>query len=82
MTVGTLLFSRVEDAVSALMRAGDAHRVRTLVFVVPGCNLLSRVKPVLDGWLPVHQAASYGQEACLRELLTGNPKHLFSYSPA
>ena len=51
----------------AAIAIGDVNRVSTLVNL-PECNLVSS-KP---GWLPNHQAAFYGQEECLRVLLTGN----------
>ncbi|XP_056150230.1 ankyrin repeat and SOCS box protein 2-like [Lampris incognitus] len=58
-----------EEPLFEAIRCGDAGRVRQLVNLL-GTNLLQPSKP---GWLAFHQAAWYGQEACLRVLLTALP---------
>lgn len=48
------------------IRLGDTSRVKTLV-KASGTNLM----PSKPGWLAIHEAAWYGQETCLRMLLSG-----------
>ncbi|XP_008294394.1 ankyrin repeat and SOCS box protein 2-like [Stegastes partitus] len=58
-----------EEPLFKAIRTGDANTVRALV-MDPGTNLMLPSKP---GWLAVHQAAWFGQEACLRMLLIAQP---------
>ncbi|XP_017293742.1 ankyrin repeat and SOCS box protein 2 isoform X2 [Kryptolebias marmoratus] len=54
-----------EEPLFRAIREGDSSRVKALA-MCPGTNLMLPSKP---GWLAVHQAAWFGQEACLRMLL-------------
>ncbi|XP_037541609.1 ankyrin repeat and SOCS box protein 2 [Nematolebias whitei] len=58
-----------EEPLFRAIREGDSSRVKTLA-MCPGTNLMLPSKP---GWLAVHQAAWFGQEACLRMLLIAQP---------
>ncbi|XP_034018493.1 ankyrin repeat and SOCS box protein 2-like [Thalassophryne amazonica] len=58
-----------EEPIFKAVRLGDVSRVKALV-MCPGTNLMLPSKP---GWLAIHQAAWFGQEACLRALLTAQP---------
>ncbi|XP_042359543.1 ankyrin repeat and SOCS box protein 2-like isoform X2 [Plectropomus leopardus] len=58
-----------EEPLFKAIRVGDASRVRALA-MRPGMNLMLPSKP---GWLAIHQAAWYGQDTCLRVLLSGQP---------
>ncbi|XP_013878119.1 ankyrin repeat and SOCS box protein 2 isoform X2 [Austrofundulus limnaeus] len=58
-----------EEPLFRAIREGDSSRVKALA-MCPGTNLMLPSKP---GWLAVHQAAWFGQEACLRMLLTVQP---------
>ncbi|KAI3364702.1 hypothetical protein L3Q82_011488 [Scortum barcoo] len=58
-----------EEPLFKAIHDGDAVRVKTLV-MRPGTNLMLPSKP---GWLAIHQAAWYGQDACLRILLSAQP---------
>uniref|UniRef100_A0A8C6WIN9 Ankyrin repeat and SOCS box containing 2a, tandem duplicate 1 n=1 Tax=Neogobius melanostomus TaxID=47308 RepID=A0A8C6WIN9_9GOBI len=59
-----------EEAIFQAIRVGDAARVTALA-LTPGTNLMLPNKP---GWLPIHQAAWFGQQACLRTLISGDYK--------
>ncbi|XP_048062494.1 ankyrin repeat and SOCS box protein 2 isoform X1 [Megalobrama amblycephala] len=48
---------------------GDVGTVRLLV-KQPGCNVLA---PNKDGWIPLHEAAYYGQDQCIKILLRAQP---------
>ncbi len=61
------ILCREEEPLFKAIHDGDASRVKTLV-MRPGTNLMLPSKP---GWLAIHQAAWYGQDACLRVLLSG-----------
>uniref|UniRef100_A0A3B4ARI2 SOCS box domain-containing protein n=1 Tax=Periophthalmus magnuspinnatus TaxID=409849 RepID=A0A3B4ARI2_9GOBI len=56
-----------EEPIFQAIRVGDAARVKALA-LKPGTNLMLPSKP---GWLPIHQAAWYGQTACLKALISG-----------
>ncbi|XP_023251075.1 ankyrin repeat and SOCS box protein 2-like isoform X1 [Seriola lalandi dorsalis] len=56
-----------EEPLFRAISVGDASRVKALV-MSPGTNLMLPSKP---GWLAIHQAAWYGQDTCLRVLLSG-----------
>ncbi|XP_026164004.1 ankyrin repeat and SOCS box protein 2-like isoform X2 [Mastacembelus armatus] len=58
-----------EEPLFKAIRVGDACRVKALV-MHPGTNLMLPSKP---GWLAIHQAAWFGQESCLRVLLSAQP---------
>ncbi|KAG7233587.1 hypothetical protein INR49_006862, partial [Caranx melampygus] len=58
-----------EEPLFRAVRTGDASRVKALV-MSPGTNLMLPSKP---GWLAIHEAAWYGQETCLRVLLSAQP---------
>uniref|UniRef100_UPI003AAF89CA ankyrin repeat and SOCS box protein 2 n=1 Tax=Centroberyx gerrardi TaxID=166262 RepID=UPI003AAF89CA len=58
-----------EEPLFKAIRIGDASRVKALA-ALPGTNLMLPSKP---GWLALHQAAWYGQEACLHLLLAAQP---------
>ncbi|XP_017293739.1 ankyrin repeat and SOCS box protein 2 isoform X1 [Kryptolebias marmoratus] len=58
-----------EEPLFRAIREGDSSRVKALA-MCPGTNLMLPSKP---GWLAVHQAAWFGQEACLRMLLIAQP---------
>uniref|UniRef100_A0AAV2LM16 Uncharacterized protein n=1 Tax=Knipowitschia caucasica TaxID=637954 RepID=A0AAV2LM16_KNICA len=59
-----------EEPIFLAIREGDAARVKALA-LQPGTNLLQPSKP---GWLPIHQAAWFGQTECLRALISA-PVH-------
>ena len=59
---------REEEPLFQAVRTGDVSKVRRLV-THSGTNLMLPKKP---GWLAIHQAAWYGQDRCLRVLLSGN----------
>lgn len=54
---------------------GNASLVRTMVRA-PDLNLLQLNE---HGWMPIHEAAYYGQEECLRALLGGQWIHLLHH---
>ncbi|XP_071324026.1 ankyrin repeat and SOCS box protein 2-like isoform X2 [Trachinotus anak] len=58
-----------EEPLFKAVRVGDVSRVKALV-MCPGTNLMLPSKP---GWLAIHQAAWYGQDTCLRVLLSAQP---------
>ncbi|XP_018542331.1 ankyrin repeat and SOCS box protein 2 [Lates calcarifer] len=58
-----------EEPLFKAIRVGDASRVKALV-MHPGTNLMLPSKP---GWLAIHEAAWYGQDTCLRVLLSAQP---------
>lgn len=58
---------REEEPLFQAIRAGEVSKVKTLA-MQPGTNLML---PRTPGWLAIHQAAWYGQEACLKVLLSG-----------
>ncbi|KAJ0001725.1 hypothetical protein NQD34_001521 [Periophthalmus magnuspinnatus] len=58
-----------EEPIFQAIRVGDAARVKALA-LKPGTNLMLPSKP---GWLPIHQAAWYGQTACLKALISVQP---------
>ncbi|XP_043074551.1 ankyrin repeat and SOCS box protein 2 isoform X2 [Puntigrus tetrazona] len=58
----------IEPIVKAISE-GDVGSVRLLV-KQPGCNLL---KPNKDGWIPLHDAAYYGQDQCIKIILRAQP---------
>ncbi|XP_062271263.1 ankyrin repeat and SOCS box protein 2-like [Scomber scombrus] len=58
-----------EEPLFKAIHVGDSCRVRALV-MRPETNLMLPSKP---GWLAIHQAAFYGQESCLRVLLSAQP---------
>ncbi|XP_044025681.1 ankyrin repeat and SOCS box protein 2 isoform X2 [Siniperca chuatsi] len=55
-----------EEPLFKAIHDGDASRVKALV-MRPGTNLMLPSKP---GWLAIHHAAWYGQDTCLRVLLS------------
>ncbi|XP_044025682.1 ankyrin repeat and SOCS box protein 2 isoform X3 [Siniperca chuatsi] len=58
-----------EEPLFKAIHDGDASRVKALV-MRPGTNLMLPSKP---GWLAIHHAAWYGQDTCLRVLLSAQP---------
>ncbi|KAF4099539.1 ankyrin repeat and SOCS box protein 2 isoform X1 [Onychostoma macrolepis] len=58
----------IEPIVKAISE-GDVGSVRLMV-KQPGCNLL---KPNKDGWIPLHEAAYYGQDQCIKIILRAQP---------
>ncbi|XP_035535181.1 ankyrin repeat and SOCS box protein 2-like [Morone saxatilis] len=58
-----------EEPLFKAIRVGDANKVKALV-TCSGTNLMLPNKP---GWLAIHQAAWYGQDTCLRVLLSAQP---------
>ncbi|XP_061602866.1 ankyrin repeat and SOCS box protein 2-like isoform X2 [Cololabis saira] len=58
-----------EEPLFRAIRDGDACKVKALV-MCPGTNLMLPSKP---GWLAIHQAAWFGEEMCLRVLLSAQP---------
>ncbi|XP_042245807.1 ankyrin repeat and SOCS box protein 2-like isoform X1 [Thunnus maccoyii] len=58
-----------EEPLFQAIRVGDVSSVRSLV-MRSGTNLMLPSKP---GWLAIHQAAWFGQESCLRVLLSAQP---------
>ncbi|CAJ1077855.1 ankyrin repeat and SOCS box protein 2 isoform X1 [Xyrichtys novacula] len=58
-----------EEPLFKAIRIGDAPRVKVLV-MGPGTNLMLPSKP---GWLAIHQAAWFGQDTCLKVLLSAQP---------
>ncbi|XP_014326553.2 ankyrin repeat and SOCS box protein 2-like [Xiphophorus maculatus] len=58
-----------EEPLFRAIREGNANKVRALA-VCPGTNLMLPSKP---GWLAIHQAAWFGQDSCLRMLLSAQP---------
>ncbi|XP_047429570.1 ankyrin repeat and SOCS box protein 2-like isoform X2 [Mugil cephalus] len=58
-----------EEPLFRAISLGDIRKVKTLV-MSPGTNLMLPSKP---GWLAVHQAVWYGQDTCLRVLLSAQP---------
>ncbi|XP_029282146.1 ankyrin repeat and SOCS box protein 2-like [Cottoperca gobio] len=58
-----------EEPLFTAICVGDASRVQELTMRL-GTNLMLPSKP---GWLAIHQAVWYGQEACLRVLLSAQP---------
>uniref|UniRef100_A0A8C1JWC8 Ankyrin repeat and SOCS box containing 2a, tandem duplicate 1 n=1 Tax=Cyprinus carpio TaxID=7962 RepID=A0A8C1JWC8_CYPCA len=57
------------DPIAKAILEGDVGSVRLLV-KQPWCNLL---KPNKDGWMPLHEAAYYGQDQCIKILLKAQP---------
>ncbi|XP_016372158.1 ankyrin repeat and SOCS box protein 2-like isoform X2 [Sinocyclocheilus rhinocerous] len=57
------------EPIAKAISEGDVGSVRLLV-KQPGCNLL---KPNKDGWMPLHEAAYYGQDQCIKILLRVQP---------
>ncbi|XP_078131133.1 ankyrin repeat and SOCS box protein 2-like [Sander vitreus] len=55
-----------EEPLFKAIRVGDVNTVKELT-MRPGTNLMLPSKP---GWLAIHQAAWYGQDTCLRVLLS------------
>ncbi|XP_054618598.1 ankyrin repeat and SOCS box protein 2-like [Dunckerocampus dactyliophorus] len=55
-----------EEPLFQAIRVGDVDRVKALI-TCSGSNLMLPNKP---GWMAIHQAAWYGQEACLKILLS------------
>ncbi|MED6237454.1 hypothetical protein ATANTOWER_025293, partial [Ataeniobius toweri] len=60
---------REEEPLFWAIREGNASKVKALA-MCPGTNLMLPSKP---GWLAVHQAAWFGQDSCLRMLLSAQP---------
>ncbi|KAM6914986.1 ankyrin repeat and SOCS box protein 2-like [Xenentodon cancila] len=58
-----------EEPLFRAIRDGDAHKVKALA-TRSETNLMLPSKP---GWLAIHQAAWFGQEACLQVLLSAQP---------
>uniref|UniRef100_A0A665X609 Ankyrin repeat and SOCS box containing 2a, tandem duplicate 1 n=1 Tax=Echeneis naucrates TaxID=173247 RepID=A0A665X609_ECHNA len=58
-----------EEPLFRAIREGDVNRVKALV-MHSGTNLMLPSKP---GWLALHEAVWYGQDACLRMLLAAQP---------
>ncbi|XP_029985036.1 ankyrin repeat and SOCS box protein 2-like [Sphaeramia orbicularis] len=58
-----------EEPLFKSIRLGEVSRVKALASR-PGTNLMLPSRP---GWLAIHQAAWFGQEACLRVLLSAQP---------
>ncbi|XP_065820198.1 ankyrin repeat and SOCS box protein 2-like [Labrus bergylta] len=58
-----------EEPLFEAIRVGDAKKVRELA-TQSETNLMLPSKP---GWLAIHQAAWYGQETCLKVLLSAQP---------
>ncbi|XP_041831425.1 ankyrin repeat and SOCS box protein 2-like isoform X2 [Melanotaenia boesemani] len=58
-----------EEPLFKAIREGDANKVKVLM-MRPGTNLMLPSKP---GWLAVHQAAWFGQDTCLRMMLSTQP---------
>ncbi|XP_063737637.1 ankyrin repeat and SOCS box protein 2-like isoform X2 [Eleginops maclovinus] len=58
-----------EEPLFKAVRVGDVSRVKALT-KVQETNLMLPSKP---GWLAIHQAAWYGQDNCLRVLLSAQP---------
>lgn len=58
-----LCFKRVLDPVVSAIQRGDENAL--LKMMQSGKNL---AQPNKDGWLPLHEAAYYGQERCLKLL--------------
>ncbi|XP_062415579.1 ankyrin repeat and SOCS box protein 2 isoform X2 [Pungitius pungitius] len=58
-----------EEPLFKAIRLGDASLVKALAMHL-GTNLMLPSKP---GWLAIHQAAWYGQDTCLRILLSAQP---------
>ncbi|MEQ2169974.1 hypothetical protein GOODEAATRI_030459, partial [Goodea atripinnis] len=68
-----------EEPLFRAIREGNASKVKALA-MCPGTNLMLPSKP---GWLAVHQAAWFGQDSCLRMLLSGSftPGHTHTGTP-
>nr|XP_055042092.1 ankyrin repeat and SOCS box protein 2 isoform X3 [Misgurnus anguillicaudatus] len=64
----TALFREMDPIVKAIGE-GDVGTVRLLV-KTSGCNLLTANK---HGWIPLHDAAYYGQVECIKILLKAQP---------
>ncbi|XP_059212080.1 ankyrin repeat and SOCS box protein 2 [Centropristis striata] len=58
-----------EEPLFRAVRVGDVSGVKALA-MRSGTNLMLPSKP---GWLAIHQAAWYGQDTCLRVLLSAQP---------
>ncbi|XP_034436520.1 ankyrin repeat and SOCS box protein 2-like isoform X1 [Hippoglossus hippoglossus] len=58
-----------EELLFKAIRVGDVNRVKIMA-MCPGTNLML---PSKSGWLAIHQAAWYGQDTCLRVLLSAQP---------
>lgn len=58
-----------EEPIFQAIRLGDTARVKALA-LRPGINLMLPSKP---GWLPIHQAAWFGQLTCLQALISVQP---------
>lgn len=61
---------REVDPVLKAIKDGDVGTLRGLIKKAD-CNLLM---PNKYGWIPLHEAAHYGQEHCVKALLRGNAK--------
>ncbi|XP_696390.3 ankyrin repeat and SOCS box protein 2 isoform X3 [Danio rerio] len=57
------------EPIAKAISEGDVGTVRLMV-KQPGCNLL---KPNKEGWIPLHEAAYYGQDQCVKILLRAQP---------
>uniref|UniRef100_A0A8C7Z653 Ankyrin repeat and SOCS box containing 2a, tandem duplicate 1 n=1 Tax=Oryzias sinensis TaxID=183150 RepID=A0A8C7Z653_9TELE len=58
-----------EEPLFSAIREGNASKVKALT-MCPEMNLMLPNRP---GWLTVHQAVWFGQDSCLRVLLTAQP---------
>ncbi|XP_066484709.1 ankyrin repeat and SOCS box protein 2 isoform X2 [Tiliqua scincoides] len=56
-------WQRVVDPLESAIKAGDVEKLRSMI--QSGRNL---AQPNKDGWLPLHEAAYYGQQECLKLL--------------
>lgn len=61
------LSGREEDPVVKAIRAGDVETLRQITRK-SDCNVLA---PNQSGWIPLHEAAYYGQDQCVKALLKG-----------
>lgn len=64
---GVWLCDREVDPVLKAIKDGDVGTLRRLIKKAD-CNLLI---PNEYGWIPLHEAAHYGQEQCIKALLRG-----------
>ncbi|XP_022519172.2 ankyrin repeat and SOCS box protein 2 isoform X1 [Astyanax mexicanus] len=58
-----------EDPIVKAIRNGDVGQLRQII-KKPGCNILI---PNQYGWIPLHEAAYYGQDQCVKALLRVQP---------
>lgn len=70
------VFSREIAPIVKAILDGDVGTVSLLV-KQPGCNVLA---PNKDGWIPLHEAAYYGQDQCIKILLRGRVYSFENYS--